>query len=177
MPKLVNVRADLKIPIIGGISGTWQPDKSEINAAWALYVEMVTRAPLGDIVLSDGSVRKTLTSPYSLFESGRGILRRYGPGVAKPKRGKKLSFGYLAVWMLNLVLRPLLTKWHPELQAWESANPGIADKEWPDRCNFLEALADTREQLNQYAALFADVADVADVPDLTGGSGGSSSTT
>ena len=174
MPKLVNVRADLKIPVIGGVSGTWQPDKSEINAAWELYVEMVTRAPLGDIVLSDGSVRETLTSLYSLFESARSILRRYGPGVAKPKRGKKLSFGYLAVSMLNLVLRPLLSKWHPELQAWESANPGIVDNEWPDRCNFLKALADTREQLSQYAALFAEVADV---PDLTGGAGGSSSTT
>ena len=78
MPKLVNVGADLKIPVIGGISGTWQPDKSEINATWELYVEMVTRAPLDDIVLSDGSVRETLTSLYSLFESGRGILRRHG---------------------------------------------------------------------------------------------------
>lgn len=173
MPKLVNVTADLKIPVIGGVSGTWQPDKSEINAAWELYVEMVTRAPLGDIALSDGSVRETLTSLYSLFESARAILRRHGPGVARPKRGKTLSFGYLAVSMLNLVLRPLLSKWHPELQAWETANPGIADNQWPNRGKFLEALADTREQLSRYAALFADVADV---PDFIGGSVGSSST-
>lgn len=173
MPKLVNVRMDLKIPVIGGVSGTWQPDKSEVNAAWELYVEMVTRSPLGDVVLSDGSVRETLTSLYSLFESTRGILRRYGPGVGKPKRRRKLSFGYLAVSMLNLVLRPLLSRWHPDLQVWESANPGISDSEWPGRCDFLKELAETREQLQQYAGLFAQVADV---PDLRGVSNGSNST-
>ena len=47
MPKLVNVNLALKIPGIGGISGTWEPDESEIRAAWELYVEVVTRTPLG----------------------------------------------------------------------------------------------------------------------------------
>ena len=42
MPKLTNVRIDLKVPGVGGISGTWEPDESEIMAAWELYVEMVT---------------------------------------------------------------------------------------------------------------------------------------
>ena len=30
MPKLVNVKLDLKLPGIGGIAGTWEPDESEI---------------------------------------------------------------------------------------------------------------------------------------------------
>ena len=47
MPKLVNVKLDLKLPGIGGIGGTWEPDESEVGAAWELYVEMVTRTPLG----------------------------------------------------------------------------------------------------------------------------------
>ena len=38
MPKLVNVKLDLKVPGIGGISGTWEPDESEVRAAWELYV-------------------------------------------------------------------------------------------------------------------------------------------
>ncbi len=163
MPDLVNVKLDLKVPGIGGISGTWQPDNSERDAAWELYVEMVTRTPLGDAAPSDGSVREALTSIYSLFESTRGVLRRYGPAVARPKGGR-LSFGYLAVSMLNLVLRPLLSKWHPNLRAWERANPGTEENEWPDRFNLIAALAETREQLTQYAKLFAEVAEV---PDLT----------
>ena len=47
MPKLVYVKLDLKLPVIGGIAGTWEPDESEVKAAWELYVEMVTRTPLG----------------------------------------------------------------------------------------------------------------------------------
>ena len=114
MPKLVNVRLDLKVPGIGGVAGTWEPDESEVSAAWELYVEMVTRTPLGGFSSQEGSLREALNSIYSLFDTTRGILRRYGPAVARPKGGRELSFGYLAVSMLNLVLRPLLTEWHPD---------------------------------------------------------------
>ena len=43
MPKLVNVKLDLKLPGIGGVAGTWEPHESEVGTAWELYVEMVTR--------------------------------------------------------------------------------------------------------------------------------------
>ena len=160
MPKLVNVKLDLKLPGIGGVSGTWEPDQSEIRAAWELYVEMVTRTPLGGFSPQEGSVREALTSIYSLFDTTRGILRKYGPSVARPKSGKELSFGYLAVSMLNLVLRPLLTKWHPQLRSWERDNSSLAENEWHGRCDFLEALNNTGDQLRQYASLFAEVAEV-----------------
>ena len=165
MPKLVNVRLDLKIPGLGGIRGTWEPDDSEVKAAWELYVEMVTRTPLGDLSLHEGSVREALTSMYSLFDTTRAILRKYGPSVARPKNESELSFGYLAVSMLNLVLRRLLSEWHPRLQAWEEANPGLRDAEWPDLYDFRVALNQVREQLRMYASLFAGVAEV---PELLG---------
>ena len=31
MPKLVNVKLDLKVPGIGGVAGTWEPDESEVR--------------------------------------------------------------------------------------------------------------------------------------------------
>ena len=34
MPKLKDVKVSLKIPYIGGIEGTWTPDKAEQEAAW-----------------------------------------------------------------------------------------------------------------------------------------------
>ena len=160
MPKLTNVSINLNLPWVGGISGTWEPDESEVSAAWELYVEMVTRTPLGSVSLDEGSAREALTSIYSLFETTRGILKAYGPGIAIPKGGRKLSFGYLAVSMLNHVLRPLLTAWHPRLQDWERENPGKLEAEWADRREFLERLDKSREQLSQYASLFAEVADV-----------------
>ena len=160
MAKLVNVRLDLRLPGIGGISGTWEPDESQIRAAWELYVEMVTRTPLGGLSPQEGSAREALTSMYSLFETTRSILRAYGPSVARPRRQKELSLGYLAVSMLNLVLRPLLTRWHPQLHIWERDNPGVGEQEWPDRRDFFEALDRTGGQLRQYANLFAEAADV-----------------
>lgn len=164
MPKLVNVKLDLRLPGIGSVSGTWEPDKSEVSAAWELYVEMVTRTPLGGLSPHEGSLREALDSIYSLFETTRSILRKYGPTVARPKRGRKLSFGYLAVSMLNLVLRPLLTEWHPKLRRLELDNPLLDEKTWEGRSDFLAALNKIKGQLRQYAELFAKVADV---PELT----------
>ncbi len=43
------------------------------------------------------------------------LLRSYGPAVTRPKNGGQLSFGYIAINLLNYVLRPVLTKWHPML--------------------------------------------------------------
>ena len=85
MPKLVNVKINLKLPGIGGVEGTWEPDEAEVNAAWDLYVEMVTRTPLGEPPSRRGSSREGLTSIYSLFETTRSVLRRHGPTVARPK--------------------------------------------------------------------------------------------
>ena len=110
MPKLTNVKLNLKLPGFGGIEGTWEPDGAEISAVWELYVELITRAPLGEPAPHDGLAREVLTSIHSLFDTTRGILWRYRPAVARPKDGNNLSFGYLAVTMLNLVLRPVLTK-------------------------------------------------------------------
>ncbi len=164
MPKLVNVRLNLRLPGIGGIGGTWKPDDAEVQAAWALYVELMTRIPLGGFSPEEGSVREALTSIYSLFDTTRSILRESGPTVARPKWGEEISFGYLAISMLNLVLRPLLTDWHPKFQSWERENPSLGENEWPGRRDFFASLNKTREQLGQYANLFAEVAEV---PELT----------
>lgn len=164
MPRLTNIRINFKVPGFGGISGTWEPDESEIKAAWELYVEMATRTPLGGVSPQGGSVREALNSIYSLFDTTRTILRNYGPGVARPKGGRELSFGYLAVSMLNHVLRPLLTEWHPRLQQWERENPSLNEREWPGRGDFLEDLGEAEDLLRQYAKLFTGVADV---PELT----------
>lgn len=165
MPRLINTRVELKLPGIGSISGTWEPDESEKTAAWELYVEMVTRTPLGGFSSREGSAREALESIYSLFGTTRGVLRLHGPSVARLKGGDELSFGYFAVSMLNLVLRPLLTKWHPRLRVWEERNPGLDEGKWPGSCEFWEALSETAEQLREYAGLFAEVAEV---PELTG---------
>ena len=64
------------------IGGDWTPDDSEGNAAWEMYVELVTRISVAELREGEGVLREALTSLYSLFGTTREILRRYGPGIS-----------------------------------------------------------------------------------------------
>ena len=110
MPKLTSVKVNLKLPFIGGVEGTWEPDESEQKAAWEMYVELITRISVSELKPDEGLLREALSSLYTLFDTTRKILREYDPSIARPKGKDKLSFGYLAVAILNVVLRPVLAK-------------------------------------------------------------------
>ena len=93
MPRLVNVKLDLKLPGLGGIQGSWEPDESEVRAAWELYVEMVTRTPVGEFSSAEGSTRETINSIYSLFDTTRAVLggRMETPAAARDRAGVDLA--------------------------------------------------------------------------------------
>ena len=88
------------------VSGTWKPSRVERQAAWELYVELITRIAVVPLEPGAGLLREALTSLYSLFSSTREVLRRHGPAVAQPRIDDGRSFGELAVLVLNLELRP-----------------------------------------------------------------------
>jgi hypothetical protein len=162
------VRVSLRIPAIGEVSGTWEPNEKEAEAAWEMYVELVTRVAVVPLPGDEGLLRETLSSLYQLFDITRDILRRYGPTVAQPKRGRNLSFGKIAVAILNGVLRRLLTTWHPRLQAYElirAADVSIADHErkWEHAPALRADLEETRGVLRDYARYLAIVTDVPDL--------------
>ena len=157
---------------LGSMSGTWEPDEQERMAAWEMYVELITRTSIEPLAADEGSLREALTSLYSLFGTTREILRKYGPGVATPKKGGDLSFGLIAVTVLNKVLRPLLTRWHPELAEYESARPsGVSpieyERAWPEAAELRSSLDEVRSSLRTYAGYLAEVAGV---QPLSGGS-------
>src|SRR5437879_2013238 len=102
------------------VGGKWVPDAAEAEAAWELYVELITRISVIELEPNQGLLSEALSSLYTLFDTTRDILREKGPKVVRPKHGGKYSFGYLAVTILNFAVRPVLAKWHPELQDWES---------------------------------------------------------
>lgn len=165
MPKLTSVKVNIKIPYIGGIEGTWKPDKAERNAAWEMYVELITRISVAELKSDEGLLREALSSLYTLFDTTRNILRKYGPKVAKPKGKGKLSFGYLAVAVLNTVLRPVLAKWHPLLLDYESSNKDAVssleyEQKWDKSDELRKVLNDVRSILIEYANVLAEVADV-----------------
>jgi len=160
------VQVSLGLPFgLGSISGTWGPDDAERKAAWEMYVELVTRISVEALGPDEGLLQEALNSLYSLFESTRDILRRYGPEVAIPKRGLDLSFGAIAVAVLNRALRPLLARWHPELTHYESTratdvSPLEHERTWHKGQELRGALEDVRKTLTAYADLLGEVAGV-----------------
>ena len=130
----------------------WTPENTERDAAWRLYVELVTRVAIQDIPENHGVMREALTSLNSLFGTTRAILKEAGPRVG----AKTPSVGGLAIRVLNRGLRPFLTKWHPMLQAWEAQRPAdrsVAEHEssWTDGRTFRNELSTLRQELSKYA--------------------------
>jgi len=146
-----------------GVQGTWVADRSQQQAAWEMYVELVTRIAVQP--LKDGLLREALSSLHSLFDETRSILKRHGSGVAVPIGTGQVSFGRLAVGVLNEVLRPVLSHWHSQLQSHESSRPperSQAEHErlWDRHDELRGALDEVRRKLGDYADLLAAAAGV-----------------
>jgi len=153
----------VNLPGIG--TGRWVIDKSQQKAAWEMYVELVTRISVQPLGPDEGLLREALTSLYRLFGETRRILREYGPDVAKPARRKSYSFGQLAVEVLNVWIRPFLSRWHPRLVDHEQRRAaGVSvfehEQRWPDAPTVRAELATLQERLTAYADLLAGACDI-----------------
>lgn len=162
--KLKKVSVNIKTPFLN-IRGEWEADESEQRAAWELYVELVTRISVVELKPEEGLLRESLSSLYQMFSETRQILRKYGPVVAQPKGKGRLSFGVIAVTVLNSALRPVLAKWHPLLMTYESAkksdlSPSDHEAKWEHNGELREILAELQQTLKQYSLLLADAAGV-----------------
>ncbi len=142
-------------------SAEWQADSTERRAAWSLYVELVTRIAVQPLEIDEGLLREALSSLSSLFETTREILKEAGPDVGASRQ----SVGGIAIAVLNLGLRPFLSKWHPRLQAWEAKRPSECspkehERQWSEELELRNALASLRQDLEQYALALAEIAGV-----------------
>ena len=140
----------INIPYVG--AATFVPDESETRAAWALYVELVTRVPVAPVDAEHGSMREVLESIYALFGETRRVLREAGPRTA----GGSGSFAPLAIGVLNDGLRPFLTKWHSRLASHEDTRETTVtvmehERTWPERTAWSEELDELANNLRQYA--------------------------
>ena len=145
-------------------SETGQPDADEKQTAWEIYIELVTRIPLADPDGERGLLREALLSLYTLFQTTRTLLRHLGPKLPA-EEGIDRSCAYLAVKMLNQVLRPLLSKWHPLLQDYEKQRPdktGIIEYEkyWEKYEEIHQEMTVLRQTLRGYAEAFAHIAGI-----------------
>lgn len=123
----------------------------DLDAAWELYVEMLTRITTQALPTEVGDEKTALDSVYSLFPTTREILRRRGR--------KTIEFSKVAIPVLNQVVRPFLAKWHKESLAGAFDN---ADK----RKEFRKELEDLQEKLQNYNRGLAEIAGVEDLTNL-----------
>lgn len=142
-------------------SASWETDPTERNAAWELYVELVTRIAVQSLSTETGTMREALNSLYSLFGSTREILRKSGPAVGASHD----SVGGIAIAVLNNGLRPFLSKWHPQLQEWEAKQAAVIsvqthEKAWDKEPALRAELEALRKDLEQYANALAKIAGV-----------------
>ena len=127
------------------------------QVAWKLFVESVTRIATHPLEPQTGVVREALTSLHGLFATTRDILKESQPS-RPPATGQTVE--YLAITMLNAELHPFLSRWHPELRAWEQANHNANERDWPQDAECRAALEKLRRNLLEYARGFGTLARV-----------------
>ncbi|MFC0006357.1 hypothetical protein [Micromonospora siamensis] len=136
------------------------------QVAWKLFVETATRVSTQALGPGDGRMREALTSLYGLFAVTRDLLKEAHPGV---QTGPEPTVEQLGIAMLNLELRPFLSRWHPALHAWESAHPEADESQWPENAACRAALAGVQQRLAAYVQSFGRLAGVARPEVLLGG--------
>ena len=121
------------------------------DAAWELYIEMLTRIVTQPLPAEAGDEQTALDSVYSLFPATREILRHRGRGAIQCSK--------VAIPVLNQVVRPFTAKWHKE-----SLAGAFEDEE--KRKEFREELQSLQEELRNYNRMLAQLAEVEDLTDL-----------
>lgn len=129
----------------------WKPQDEDKDAAWELYVEMLTRITTQPLDPDHGDEKTALDSVYALFGLTRKTLNHH--------TRKCTEFTKIAVVVLNQVVRPFTAKWHRLSMQGEFANP--------EKCReFRAELAALQVQLRQYTKMLAQMAEVEDLTTL-----------
>jgi hypothetical protein len=129
----------------------WAPNDHDRDAAWDLYIELLTRISTQHLQPDHGDEKTALDSIFALFGLTRETLK---------KKGRHCNeFAKIAIVVLNQVARPFTAKWHKE-----SLDGAFNDE---TRCQeFRAELSELQQQLRRYTKMLADMAGVEDLTEL-----------
>ena len=120
------------------------------DAAWEMYIELLTRCATRKLIDNEGDNREALESLHDLFNITREILKNH--------KRKCVNFSKIAISVLNQHIRPFVSKWHkydleeqPDVNGWG---------------NFREELAELQMTLKGYTALLAEMAGIEDFSNI-----------
>ena len=129
----------------------WKPSEPDRDAAWALYIELLTRIATQPLPEESGDEAAALESIYSLFPTTRAILREYGRGC--------IEFTKIAIVVLNQIVRPFTTQWHRNSREGRLSDAEVA-------AAFRDELGDLQARLTTYAQMLAEMAGVENLTGL-----------
>jgi len=135
----------------GFLNMEWEPKDRDRDAAWELYVELLTRITTQPLGPDHGSEKTALTSIHALFGITRETLKKQGRHCDE--------FAKIAIVVLNQIVRPFTAKWH------NRSLDGAFDDESGCRM-FRGELADLQKNLREYTRMLADMAGVEDLTKL-----------
>lgn len=133
---------------IGFVDVAFTPSVRDQEAAWEMYVELITRVTTQQLASDTGDEETALTSVYNLFGVTRDILKQKGREAQ--------NFTKIAVIVLNQIIRPFTAKWHKKKNAGSFSNAN-------ECLEFRNELAILQTQLRGYSKLLADIAMVEDL--------------
>lgn len=129
----------------------WRPQVEDKNAAWAMYIELLTRITTQPVADHQGDEESALQSVYSLFGITRTIIKAHGRDC--------MEFTKIAVVVLNQIVRPFTSKWHKLARLGAFQDPEQARA-------FRAELHTLQEQLHTYTRMLGQMAGVEDLTDL-----------
>jgi len=136
----------------GILEAEFAPKDRDRDAAWAMYVELLTRITTQALPSDHGDEATALESIHKLFGLTREILRETGGRHAG-------EFAKIAIVILNQKVRPFTAYWH------KASRAGAFDD--PAQCQrFRSELADLQRVLTHYAELLSELAGVEDLTRL-----------
>jgi len=136
---------------LGFLATEWEPQVKDSEAAWEMYVELLTRIATQPLPDNSGMESSALASVYSLFGITRGILRKYGKD--------SIGFAKIAIIVLNQIVRPFTARWHKL-----SEEGAFQDKE--QRTLFRQELEELQVNLKSYMGMLAEIAGVEEISSI-----------
>lgn len=129
----------------------WEPQDEDKDAAWELYIELLTRITTQPLPEDVGDEQAALDSVYALFGLTRDAIKRHGRHANE--------FTKIAIVILNQIVRPFTAKWHKK-----SLEGAFEDETL--RAEFRRELVDIQVTLRVYTNMLADMAMVEDLVNL-----------
>ncbi len=129
----------------------WSPVESDKDAAWELYIELLTRIAIQPLREDTGDEEAALKSIYSLFGVTREIIKSHGRDCSE--------FTKIAIIVLNQVIRPFTSRWHKILTEDTLVQIKARDE-------FRKELAILQTDLKKYTKMLSQMAGVEDLTEI-----------